>query len=60
MFLFAGTVSTNPLLTVLGVLILVAGANAGAFGFDRYVLPALRKFFNRKPDTAAAKDPAGA
>jgi len=60
MFLFAGTVSTNPLLTILGMLILVAGANAGAFGFDRYVLPALRKLVGRKPNVTAAKDPAGA
>jgi len=61
MFLFAGTVSTNPLLTVLGMLILVAGANAGRFGLDRYVMPALRKLFNRKPEEAAApKEPAGA
>jgi len=60
MFLFAGTVSTNPLLTILGMLILVAGANAGAFGFDRYVLPTLRKLVGRKPNAVAAKDPAGA
>jgi len=61
MFLFAGTVSTNPLLAALGMLILVAGANAGRFGLDRYVMPALRKLFNRKPEEAAtAKEPAGA
>ena len=59
MFLFAGTVSTNPLLTILGVLILVAGANAGAFGFDRYLMPALRKLVGRKPAPAAAEEPAG-
>jgi len=61
MFLFAGTVSTNPLLTLLGMLILVAGANAGRFGLDRYVMPALRKLVARKPEAAAAtKEPAGA
>jgi thiosulfate dehydrogenase (quinone) large subunit len=60
MFLFAGTVSTNPLLAVLGVLILVAGANAGAFGFDRYLLPALRKLVGRKPAPAGAEDTAAA
>lgn len=57
MFLFAGTVSTNPWMVLLGTLIIVAGANAGRFGFDRYVLPLLHKgidrVLHRKPkDTA--------
>ncbi|BCG60441.1 DoxX family membrane protein [Paenibacillus sp. URB8-2] len=43
MFLFAGTVSVNPWLILLGSIILVAGANAGKFGGDFYVLPFLRK-----------------
>ncbi len=42
MFLFTGTVSTNP-----------AGTNAGRFGLDRYVLPLIHKgtdrIFHRKP-----------
>ena len=42
MFMFAGTVSTNPLMILLGVIILAAGANAGKFGADYYVLPYLR------------------
>ena len=42
MFMFAGTVSTNPLMVLLGVIILAAGANAGKFGADYYVLPYLR------------------
>ncbi|WP_425262709.1 DoxX family membrane protein [Paenibacillus thermotolerans] len=45
MFLFAGTVSTNPWLVLLGVVILVAGRNAGKFGADYYVLPYLGKLF---------------
>ena len=44
MFLLAGTVSTNPWLTLFGFIILAAGANAGRFGGDRYVLPYLRKW----------------
>ncbi len=44
MFLFTGTVSTNPV---------VAGTNAGRFGLDRYVLPLIHKgtdrIFHRKP-----------
>lgn len=63
MFMFAGTISTNPWMTLLGILVLVAGANAGAFGFDRWVLPALRKGVNRilngKP-AAPAEAPAEA
>ncbi|MFC4322565.1 DoxX family membrane protein [Litchfieldia salsa] len=46
MFMFAGTVSTNPLMILLGVIVLAAGANAGKFGADYYVLPYLRKVMN--------------
>jgi thiosulfate dehydrogenase [quinone] large subunit len=35
MFVFAGTVSTNPWLMLLGLLVVVAGTNAGRFGLDR-------------------------
>ncbi|MBD2871362.1 DoxX family membrane protein [Paenibacillus arenilitoris] len=57
MFMFAGTVSTNPGLTLLGFLIVVAGANAGRFGVDRYALPLLHRWldrlFRRKPKLPA-------
>jgi thiosulfate dehydrogenase [quinone] large subunit len=43
MFVFAGTVSTNPWLLALGFLVFTAGANAGRFGIDAYLLPLLRK-----------------
>lgn len=43
LFLFAGTVSTNPWLLVLGFVIFTAGANAGRFGLDVIVQPLLRK-----------------
>ncbi|TVY01198.1 DoxX family protein [Cohnella terricola] len=43
LFLFAGTVSTNPWLTLLGVIVFLAGANAGKFGLDYYLLPWIRK-----------------
>ncbi|MGF7033838.1 thiosulfate dehydrogenase [quinone] large subunit [Paenibacillus mucilaginosus] len=43
MFLFAGTVSTNPWLILLGVIVLMAGTNAGRFGVDHYLMPFLRK-----------------
>lgn len=44
MFMFAGTVSTNPWLMLFGFIILFAGANAGRFGGDRFVLPYVRKW----------------
>ncbi|MVP00274.1 DoxX family membrane protein [Paenibacillus lutrae] len=46
MFMFAGTVSTNPWMILLGVVVLAAGANAGKFGADYYILPYLRKMLH--------------
>jgi len=43
MFMFAGTVSTNPWLLTLGFIVFTAGANAGRFGLDYYLMPLLRK-----------------
>jgi thiosulfate dehydrogenase (quinone) large subunit len=40
-FLLAGTTSTNPVLAVLGILLILAWKNAGYVGLDRYLLPAL-------------------
>jgi len=52
LFLFAGTVSTNPWMLLLGALIFIAGANAGAYGLDRFLMPLLKagwkKLFHRK------------
>ncbi|MCS2610988.1 DoxX family protein [Halomonas dongshanensis] len=42
-FLMAGTVSTNPWMIALTFFLLVAGANAGRLGGDRWVLPYLRR-----------------
>jgi thiosulfate dehydrogenase (quinone) large subunit len=41
-FLLAGTTSTNPVLAILGVLLILAWKNAGYIGLDRYLLPILR------------------
>jgi len=41
-FLFSGTVSTNAQMVALTIFIVVAGANAGRIGADRYVLPYLK------------------
>ncbi|MFO1444789.1 DoxX family membrane protein [Bacillus sp. Bva_UNVM-123] len=46
-FLFSGTVSTNAQMVVLTIFILVAGYNAGKFGLDRFVIPLIRKPFNK-------------
>ncbi|MBB3108648.1 thiosulfate dehydrogenase [quinone] large subunit [Paenibacillus phyllosphaerae] len=51
MFLFAGTVSTNPWLILLGGIVMMAGANAGRFGVDYYLLPLLRKLIRRDGTT---------
>ena len=40
-FLMAGTVSTNPVLFVITGLLVLAWKNAGYYGLDRYLLPAL-------------------
>jgi thiosulfate dehydrogenase [quinone] large subunit len=48
MFMFAGTVSTNPWLILIGGIIVMAGANAGKFGLDYYLKPLLRKLAHKK------------
>ncbi len=40
-YLFAGTVSTNPLLAVLGLFLILAWRVAGWWGADQWLLPAL-------------------
>jgi thiosulfate dehydrogenase [quinone] large subunit len=47
-YVFAGTVSTNPLDILLGVIILAAGFNAGRVGLDRWVVPSFVKLPGRK------------
>lgn len=47
-FLLSGTISTNPEMAIFAILIVVAGANAGRYGLDRYVMPKLRSLFFRK------------
>jgi thiosulfate dehydrogenase [quinone] large subunit len=39
----AGTISTNPMDILLGVIILFAGYNAGKLGLDRWVIPFIRR-----------------
>jgi thiosulfate dehydrogenase [quinone] large subunit len=44
-YMLAGTVSSNPWLVLLSIFIIAAGANAGKFGVDYYVLPYIRQWF---------------
>ncbi|NOU73502.1 DoxX family membrane protein [Paenibacillus sp. LMG 31458] len=50
MYMFAGTVSSNPWLILLGFFIIAAGANAGKFGVDHLILPYLHKWFDKLID----------
>jgi thiosulfate dehydrogenase [quinone] large subunit len=40
-YLLAGTVSSNPVLIILGTLLVLAWRNAGWIGLDRWLLPAI-------------------
>lgn len=51
-FMFSGTISSNPNMVILTFILLVAGANAGKFGLDYYVLPTIRGLFNKKLQVA--------
>jgi thiosulfate dehydrogenase (quinone) large subunit len=46
-FMLSGTISHNPTDIIMGILIMVAGYNAGKFGLDRYVVPFFRKSFGK-------------
>jgi thiosulfate dehydrogenase [quinone] large subunit len=50
MFMFAGTVSTNPWFILIGGILFMAGANTGRFGADYYLMPYLRKLLTHKKD----------
>lgn len=51
-FMFAGTVSTNPWMLLISMVILAAGANAGRYGGDRWMLPYVRQLFIKKSEDA--------
>jgi len=59
-FMMAGSASTNPVLFVLAVLLMLAWKNAGWIGLDRWLLPALGtpwqpgRFFSLRRRPAAA------
>jgi thiosulfate dehydrogenase (quinone) large subunit len=47
-FMLSGTVSHNPTDIIMGMLIMVAGYNAGRYGLDRYVIPFVRKAIGKE------------
>lgn len=49
-FFFGGTVSENPKFILLQIFIIVAGANAGRIGLDRWVIPFIRRYLFRIPE----------
>jgi len=48
MFMFAGTISTNPLLVLLGIIVMLAAGNAGKVGGDFFVAPWLKENVGKK------------
>lgn len=47
-FLLSGTISHNPTDILMGVLIMIAGYNAGRYGLDRFVIPFINKRFRKE------------
>jgi thiosulfate dehydrogenase (quinone) large subunit len=54
-FLLAGTTSTNPVLAMLGVLLILAWKNAGYIGLDRVLLPLLGTPWRPAPSRKTAR-----
>ncbi|WP_058301948.1 DoxX family protein [Gorillibacterium timonense] len=52
-YLLSGTVSTNVQLLLMEVIIIVAAANAGKIGLDRWVLSYLRSLFHKNTRSEA-------
>ncbi len=56
-YLLAGTVSTNPVLFLIGMLLVLAWKTAGWWGLDRWVLPALGTPWSPGPVFRSAPQP---
>jgi thiosulfate dehydrogenase [quinone] large subunit len=54
-YMFAGTISSNPLDILLGAFIIAAGFNAGRIGLDRWVIPFINKFAAKNNNTEPVK-----
>lgn len=55
-FLLSGTLSTNPQMAILTIFIVIAGANAGRYGLDRWVLPYLKEVWNQRVKKTEPKE----
>lgn len=51
-FMLSGATSTNVQMSLLTIFLLVAGFNAAKYGLDYWVIPYIRKFYNKKDNTA--------
>lgn len=56
MYMFAGTVSTNPWLVLLSFFIIAAGSNAGKFGLDHYILPFVHHWYLKGKDAVRGRN----
>jgi thiosulfate dehydrogenase [quinone] large subunit len=56
-FLLAGTTSTNPVLVILGVLLILAWKNAGYIGLDYFLLPLVGTPWKQKALTHKVAQP---
>jgi thiosulfate dehydrogenase [quinone] large subunit len=57
-FMLAGTTSTNPIMAILAVLLILAWKNAGFIGLDRFLLPLLGTPWKQvRPQTIVSPTP---
>jgi thiosulfate dehydrogenase [quinone] large subunit len=56
-FIFAGSAGVNPLFLLLGLLLMLAWRNAGWYGLDRWLLPALGTPWQRDARASSADTP---
>jgi thiosulfate dehydrogenase [quinone] large subunit len=54
-YLFAGSLSSNPWMVLLGFIIIVAGSNAGKIGIDYVLIPNLRSLFKQNAHATRGK-----
>jgi len=52
-FMLAGTASTNPVLFIIAIILILAGSAAGRLGADHYLLPWLRRQWGKSGQAAA-------
>lgn len=53
-FLFSDSVSVNPQMILLEMILVAAAANAGRIGLDYWIMPYLRTLFSKKPTPSAS------